>query len=288
MKRYADLHIHTCLSDGSGTAAQALALARKNNVSYLSITDHNTMAAYTREAWEAADRLGLRLISGVELDTIFKGKQFHLLAFGAGTDNQRLIEACAHNARVQEDSNLSLLRRMEKDGLDVREKEYEKYEIPPGRGGWKLLNYLFDAGMTKTLLEGLKYYGQYGVDSDKIPFVDLDEAVRIVKEASGVPVLAHPAEQLPYNPYEADHTPFWSALNELLETGMEGVECVHPLHSFGLQEELAALCRERGLFISGGTDYHGAFFSKQKQTIGGQMVGADLVGRLIDSVAGKG
>lgn len=287
MKQYVDLHIHTCLSDGSDTVAQALALASKNNVPYLSITDHNTVAAYTQEAWEAADRLGLRLIPGVELDTIFKGKRFHLLGFGMDAGDRRLAEACAHNARVQEESNLSLLRRMEKDGLGVREKEYEKYEIPPGRGGWKLLNYLLDTGMTRTLLEGLKYYGQYGIDSNKIPFMDLQEAVRVVKGASGVPVLAHPAEQLPYNPYETDHAPFWSALNELLEAGIEGVECVHPLHSFGLQEELAALCRERGLFISGGTDYHGAFFSKQKQTIGGQMVGLDLVGKLIDSIKEK-
>ncbi len=64
----------------------------------------------------------------------------------------------------------------------------------------------------------------------------------------------------------------------------EGVECIHPLHGFGLQRELLALCRERGLYISGGTDYHGSFFSKQKQVIGGQFVSLDSVSKLINHI----
>ncbi len=69
-----------------------------------------------------------------------------------------------------------------------------------------------------------------------------------------------------------------------MQAGIEGVECIHPLHGFGLQRELLALCQERGLYISGGTDYHGSFFSKQKQVIGGQFVSLDSVSKLINHI----
>ncbi len=287
MKRYADLHIHTNMSDGSDSVGEVLARAGGNGVSFLSITDHNTVSAYSEEAFRKADRMGVKLIPGVELDVIHEKKQYHLLAYGVDLQNSGLREVCAYNAGVQEEYNLSLLRRMEKDGVGVSEEEYHKYKMPLDRGGWKLLNYLLDTGVTGSLLEGVKFYGQYGFDSNQIAFVSLEEAVRVVKEASGIPVLAHPAEQIAYNQYDRRHDDFWSALDALLQAGVEGIECIHPLHGFGLQKELIALCHEKDLFISGGTDYHGQFFSKQKQTIGGQMVDADLVGRLLDLIAGK-
>lgn len=284
MKQFADLHVHTNLSDGSDTVSEVLALASENNVSYLSITDHNTLAAYTEDTFKEADRLGVKLIPGVELDVIHDGRQYHMLGLGIDFKNERLLKACAHNAEAQEGYNLALLRLMERDGLGVHEADYHRYEIPAGRGGWKLLNYLLDIGSTKSLLEGLKYYGQYGFKTNAIKFISLKEAVEIVKSASGVPILAHPAEQIPYDQYISDNSAFWSAIDNLLETGLEGIECIHPLHGFGLQRELTALCRERGLYISGGTDYHGQFFSKQKQTIGGQFVTFDVSEKLLNKI----
>lgn len=283
MKRFADLHIHTSCSDGSDSAAEVLALAQENQVSWLSVTDHNTLDAYRGNIRDQAQRLGVHVIPGVELDVIHKGKQYHLLGYGIDTHHEELLHVCGQNVRAQEEYNLSLLQYMEKDGLGVSEKAYHGYEIPRGRGGWKLLNYLLDAGVTGTLLEGTKYYKQYGFDSNRIAFVPLAEAVRVVKAASGVPVLAHPAEQIPYEAYAASQDSFWSRLDDVLATGIEGVECVHPLHGFGLQRELISLCRARGLFVSGGTDYHGNFFHKQKQTIGGQLVGVEIVEKLLEA-----
>ncbi len=284
MKQFADLHVHTNLSDGSDSVYEVLALAERNNVSLISITDHNTVAAYTEEAFSEARRLGVELIPGVELDVIHDGKQYHMLGLGVDHKNTELQKACAHNALVQEEYNLSLLRLLERDGLGAVEADYERYEIPAGRGGWKLLNYLLDSGITGSLREGLKYYGQYGFNSNTIRFISLKEATEIVKGAGGVPILAHPGEQIPYEQYGGDNSGFWSELDSLLSAGAEGVECIHPLHSFELQDELTALCRERGLYISGGTDYHGSFFSRQKQVIGGQFVKQDSVSKLINHI----
>lgn len=282
MKQFADLHIHTNLSDGSDSVSEVLRLAQDNNVSFISVTDHNSLAAY-ETLWDEAGQPGLNIITGVELDVIYVGKQYHLLAYGVDTQNTQLLHVCAHNTQVQEENNLALLRCIEKDEPGVSESDYRKYEIPQGRGGWKLLNYLLDTGVTSTLLEGTKYYKQYDFDSKRIEFVSLEEALQVVKGASGISVLAHPGEQIPYEAYGASQDTFWSSLDDVLQTGIEGIECIHPLHGFGLQRELISLCQARGLFITGGTDYHGSFFSKQKQTIGGQLIAADVVKRLIQA-----
>ncbi len=284
MKQFIDLHIHTDKSDGSDSVCEVIQLAQSNNVSVISITDHNTMDAYTEETMRQARSAGVQLIPGVELDVIYNGKQFHLLGFGIDVHNSKMREVCAHNLTVQEAYNLDLLRCMEKDGIGVSEKDYMEYQIPKSRGGWKLLNYLLDIGLTKSLLEGTKYYKQYGFNSNTIKFVSLEEAVKVIKEAGGVSVLAHPAEQIVYNQYESQHDAFWTSLNELLQTKIEGIECIHPLHGFGLQRDLINFCNENGLFASGGTDYHGHFFNKQKQTIGGQLIGAEIAGKLIKNV----
>ncbi len=284
MSRFVDLHVHTELSDGSDSVCEVLALAARNHAAYLSVTDHNTVAAYAEDTFLEARRLGVKLVPGVELDVIHEGRQYHMLGFGVDVEDRGLLEVCAHNARVQEEYNLELLRRMERDGLGVAETDYNRYVMPKGRGGWKLLNYLMDTGLTGSLEDGLKYYGQYGFRTNTIKFTRLKEAAGMVKSAGGVPILAHPGEQIPYDPYGADNSGFWQELDGLLDSGIEGIECIHPLHGFGLQRELIALCRERGLYISGGTDYHGGFFSGQKQVIGGQFVSLDSVQKLINHI----
>ena len=282
MEKYVDLHIHTCCSDGSDTAEEVLKLAVTNSVSILSITDHNTLEAYSERLFCLSEQMGIVLVPGVELDVQFKDHQYHLLGYGIDVNNNRLREVCMHNSAVQEAYNVEVLRCMEKDHVGVSEEEYNQYVIPNGRGGWKLLNYLLDIGITTYLLEGIKYYKQYGFDPSRINFVSFEEAVEVIKDAGGVSVLAHPAEQIPYNQYDDNHDIFMEKISDILLEKVEGIECIHPLHDFELQRKLVLLCNEKNLYVSGGTDYHGSFFNKQKQTIGGQFIKEDVVRKLID------
>ena len=281
MKQFVDLHIHTNMSDGSDSVHEIIELAHNNNVSVISITDHNTLEAYTDDTFLCASHAGLSLVPGVELDVRFEGRQFHLLGYGIDLQNSRIREVCAYNSAVQEEYNLNLIKCMEKDIIGVSVKDYLDYQIPLGRGGWKLLNYLLDIGLTQSLLEGTKYYKQYGFNSNTINFVSLEEAVKVIKEAGGISVFAHPAEQIAYNQYDKQHEDFWNTLREILKSNVAGIECIHPLHAFGLQKELINFCNERGLYISGGTDYHGHFFNKQKQTIGGQLIEINIAEHLL-------
>jgi hypothetical protein len=170
---------------------------------------------------------------------------------------------------------------MEKSNYAVSEREYGKYTVPKGRGGWKLLNYLLDTGITTSLLEGTKFYGEFGFDSNQLRFVSLTEAVKTIESASGIPIIAHPAEDICYGEDDNSKTAFYRTIESILATGVKGIECVHPSHPFDLEKELAAFCKTRGLYISGGSDYHGSFFGKQKQKIGSQFVSMELVNKLV-------
>ena len=281
---FVDLHIHTSASDGSDTVQEVLQRALENNVSVVSITDHNTIQAHRENAVSEAERMGIKIIPGVELDVIYKNRQYHLLGYGVDLENRKLIEICGYNAAVQERSNLMLLRKIANEIPEISEAAYEEYNIPKGRGGWKLLNYLLDLGVTSSLHEGLKFYGQHHVDSSKLPFVSMAEAVKVIKEAGGIPVLAHPGENIPYYHYERVHDDFYQTLEDILLSGIEGIECIHPLHDFYLEQDLISLCKARGLFITGGSDYHGRFVSRQKEKLGGQFVTGNTVKEFLSKI----
>lgn len=283
---FVDLHVHTCHSDGSDTVEQVIRHARRNRGDVIAITDHNTLAAYQDAKISEVCSAGLTVIPGVEIDVNHNGRSHHLLGLGIDLENTELAAFCAYSAQKQEEYNVALLKLLERDIPGVSQKGYDRYEIPAGRGGWKLLNYLLDIGVTHSLREGLRFYGQYQFNVNDIPFPTLAEAVQAVKKASGVPIIAHPAYDIPYNPYEADHSLFWSALESVVETGIEGVECIHPVHGFALEQELIDFCKERNLLISGGSDYHGQFYSGGKTKLGGQFVDAKTVDKLLDRLMG--
>lgn len=281
---FVDLHVHTCLSDGSDTVAQVSQQAKENGLTAISITDHNTVAAYQGEELKAAEALGLTVIPGVEIDVIHNGRSHHMLGLGVDVTDRALLDLCADSAEKQERYNLDLLALLERDVPGVSKEAYDRYEIPAGRGGWKLLNYLLDMGVTRELREGLRFYMQYGFNVNTIPFVSLQKAAQVVKSAGGIPIIAHPGEDIPYSPYEADHSAFWAALESVLEAGVQGVECIHPVHDFELEQELLAFCEKRGLLISGGSDYHGQFFSRAKAKVGGQFVRSETAAGLLTAL----
>jgi predicted metal-dependent phosphoesterase TrpH len=275
---FVDFHIHSNFSDGSDTCLQILNKSMENGVSLISITDHNTVTSIKSMKQLANEHPAIIWIPGVELDAKFRDKGYHILGYGI-SDNTNMSELCEYNQKVQEDYNSRLLECICKEDKRVSMGEYNTYKQPGSRGGWKLLNYLFDKEITGSLLEGTRYYGKYGFNTNSIEFASVNEACKVIRDSGGVPILAHPIENIPYVGAEKS---FFNQITTLLNEGVEGVECIYPLHSELLEGDLVQFCLENNLYISGGTDYHGSFFNKQKQKIGGQFVKAEMVIKLLD------
>ena len=87
-----DLHIHTNKSDGEFSPIEILNFAKENNVKYLSLTDHDSLDAYTEDVFKKAKELEINLITGVEISTKIDKCGIHVLGYNVDINNVALNE----------------------------------------------------------------------------------------------------------------------------------------------------------------------------------------------------
>lgn len=251
---YADLHIHSCYSDGSYTPAEIVVRARQAGVKMLSVTDHNAVQG-TLEIAPLAAEAGLEYIGGVEIDALHGGRDIHILCYGADLDNERLMQRIRHARRRLDEMSVELLRRMlpEHHGLSLA--EYEQSVHDTRRGGWKMLQYLQAKGVTNDLKSGFVYYDRYGVTYADAGFDAAETVIEAIHAAGGRAVLAHPGVVFPVDRLSV----FEKHVLDVLELGLDGVECYYPRHNASVTRRCLDICNARGLMITAGSDCHGAF-----------------------------
>ena len=246
----ADLHIHSTRSDGTFTPAEIVAEAVGRGVGCIAVCDHNVIAGM-REAEPVARAAGLRFIPGVEIDSIMMGMDAHILCYGADFSDPALSAAIIHaRARLDRMSD-DLLERMLPDYPMLDMDEYARSAHDIRRGGWKLLQYLCDKGVTKAMSEAYPLYDRYGVTYAAAGFAPAEEIISLIHAAGGCAVLAHPGVTCPENPL--------ALVRHAVGLGIDGVKCCYPKHSSELTQALTALCDEAGLTVTAGSDCHGAF-----------------------------
>ncbi len=247
----ADLHIHTCFSDGAQTPQEVVDAAVAKGLSVISVCDHDTIAAYEslRPICQAA---GLCLVQGVELDVYWHGSLLHLLGYAFDAENVQMLKLMQKTRRELMEISVRMVRSMLKDYPQLSMEDYAKFSYAPGEGGWKGLHYLRARGLTASLMEGLSFHRQYG--GFRPDYYDIEEACSIIKEAGGVPVLAHPGCWWPQMPED-----FAAILDDLKSLGVGGIECHYPEHTEAFTNFCVDYCRTNDLRITCGGDGHGGF-----------------------------
>lgn len=254
MMGFADLHIHSQYSDGTFTPEEIVRRARRAGVSFLSVCDHNVVEGTARTE-TLAIAAGLRYIHGAEIDSIWDGVDVHILCYGADIAHPALTAVLRHARRKLDDMSVELLRRMAADYPALSISEYDQMAHDPRCGGWKLLQYLLQKGVTAKLKDGFPLYARYGVTYADAGFQDIETIARAIHAAGGRAVLAHPQV-----------TFAGEGIGELerrvlgaMEMGLDGVECHHPAQDGGVSRYLRALCDAHGWMITAGSDCHGDF-----------------------------
>lgn len=249
-----DLHIHTTATPHhSSWAPETLAQAAADaGLHAIAATDHNTTAS-VRALQAAGARLGVRVVSGVEIDSGFGGKLWHTLVYGVAPDAPALLALCAavfeRNMADAAELRGTLARRgfalPELDDLgrspnvaDVGAALARNNDLPgriPGEDAES-------AGMRYILTELPGGYRPIGVD----------EIVAVAHAAGGVAVLAHPGREkgIYAIPATADD------IAALVAAGLDGVEVFYPSHSEAQRTQYLDLARRHGLLVTGGSDSH--------------------------------
>ncbi|TDP89348.1 hypothetical protein EDF62_3433 [Leucobacter luti] len=246
-----DLHTHSVHSDGT-TRPDAIAReAADIGLAGFALTDHDTIAGWD-EARAAAAGAGIAFLPGMELTTQHDGRSRHLLAYGIDPGATELFTALSLVRSARLDRAREMVRRVSRD-YTIRWEDVVGEEDARTVGRPHIADALVAAGyfadrstaFEMVLYPGSAYYiGTYAIET-------LD-AIRMVREAGGRSVLAHPAAT------RQRRATTGGELTALAAAGLWGVELNHPENRADWLPPLVAAVAALGLETTGASDYHGA------------------------------
>lgn len=257
----ADLHIHTTASDGCWTPERLLEESKKVGLEFLAVTDHDSVDNLALTA-QLAKEEGLHFLPGVEISCTLEGELFHILGLGVDYRHAGLAELLASNRELMAQKDDESIKTLISRGYPLDYAHYQNYEYDPARGGWKALNFLIDQGICTGPGDFFsKLFAQEPVPFPVFPHPE--KVMKVIKEAGGVAILAHPGGNLGGDLNKPNHQ-LAETLSHFLEIGIEGLECYHPSHTPAVIEACLNFCRKNRLLISGGSDCHGEIIPSRK------------------------
>ncbi len=244
----ADLHTHSSSSDGQFSPARLVKLAEAANLQALALTDHDTVGGLD-EFMRAGRHSPVETIPGVEISCEIKEGRYHIL--GYYLDWQK--PAVAQKLKYYEKSRAERVRKM-MDILRSKTRTTLTFEKVAAQAGKNLIGKphvaqaMVEEGLVESTDEAFKKYLASGQMLDAAPKerMGVREAVRLIKSANGVPVLAHPV----LYPGELEGLNFRGL-------GIEGLEVYYSDNEPGDHLKYLNLAREQDLLVVGGTDFHG-------------------------------
>ena len=247
-----DLHTHSTASDGSLTPTQLIISAKEQGVDRLALTDHDTVAGL-REAIAAGQKYGVRVIKGIELSVNYEAGELHLLGYGFDDLNIKFTATVAKLQISRAERNHKIVSKLNEQGYSISWDTIHDIAgggvIGRGHIGQALMNAgYFDS--IQTVFEQLLSTGAPAyVDRFRL---ELREAIRLIHNAGGIAVWAHPG--LHGDELEVmldDLLPHWA------DAGLDGLESDYNLHSIELRDRLRAVADSHGMIYTGGSDFHG-------------------------------
>jgi len=265
-----DLHIHSQSSDGALTVEEIFKEAKLRTIGFMSITDHDSIGCQ-EIAMDLAGKAGIRFVSGVELNVTFShpryrdGKPVSLdfLGYQFDAKNKELKEKLQQMANYREERAAKILsnlnREFEKEGIQKLTKNaFEEIQssVDGVLGRPHIADYLVKKGIVKTRQEAFDKY-LVKCDVPKYPLY-LEEASRLVRNAGGKLVLAHPND--PHGTSLVTLTKSLLEQTEIIEESMlgfiDGVECWHSRNDAQTTNHYVEFARKHGLILTGGSDCH--------------------------------
>ena len=239
-----NLHTHSRCSDGTLAPAELASAVSKAGIGWFSLTDHDICSG-----WDDLEPLlkwtGIRFLRGVELSTSLHDN-LHVLGYGLDIRN-KVFQAKLEDFRARRVERVrKIIDRLKEQGIDVPFDELRTgAEHCCGRP--HIADLMRNRGLVKTRQKAFEKYIAYGRPAYVPPCgPGIEEAIRTIKDAGGIAVLAHPG--VVRNILE---------LGEWKEMGLDGIEAFYPAHTVAATREFLAMAKAHGLLVTAGTDYHG-------------------------------
>lgn len=265
-----DLHTHSTASDGLLAPSQLVRQAREAGLDLIALTDHDSTDGVP-EALEAGAGEGVQIIPGIEVNTTLPERrgEAHVLGYYVDMDDARFQESLRfiREARVRRAEQI--VERLRSQGFDITwERVRELAQGTVGRPHIALA--LMERGYATSIADAFDKYISPGKPA-YVPRYKLSpqDAVRLIRSAAGVPVLAHPGGITEL----AEHV-----LPDLVHAGLLGLECYYGDYDEATVSRLVETAGQFGLMTTGGSDYHGP--NVHPTPLGGRYVPPEIAGQL--------
>lgn len=246
----ADFHIHTHYSDGVFSPEKIVDLAVDAGLEAIALTDHDNVLSYqAAKNYIDKNNINLQIIKGLEVNTLYKDYEVHILGYFPDDTNSDFVAMLKAQQQARLKQAKEIIRLLDKkEGIKISLEDIKNMVAEGGSiGRPHIAKAITNAGGTNGVIEA---YNKY-IHKDSPVYVERKtvspfDAVEIIYDAGGIPVIAHP--------YDIDIAA--KLIKELMNCGLRGIEAYHRKHSPAIVEYFSSMAEELGLIVTGGSDFH--------------------------------
>jgi hypothetical protein len=265
--KFADLHLHTLFSDGTYTPEELVSSAIKKRLSAIAIVDHDTVGAVGL-AIEEARESDLEVLPGIELSAAYNNQEIHILGYLIDYKKKSFLEKLESLKSNRVERVYKMSAKLNALGINLAPESVFALAGSGTVGRLHIARALVKEGLVGSVFEVFqKYLGDNGPAYVLGFRFSPKDAIRFIKDAGGVPVLAHP-----YILRNDELIP------EFAKLGLMGLEVYYPEHSQGMINYYLELAKKHDLLVTGGSDCHGK--AKPEVRLGAIKVPYELVTKL--------
>lgn len=279
--RFVDLHVHSTKSDGTYTPQELVNYAMEKGLSAFSLTDHDTVDGI-EEAMEYARELCLlydikgsatnvktsdcngatsgamppmvpEVIPGIEFSTEYQGKDVHIVGLYIDIHTPSFEQHLRDFVESRNVRNEKMCKSLQGIGMDITyEKLLERF---PGAVITRAhyAKYMLEKGYIKSMAEAFeRYIGDYSPHYIPREKVTPEQAISLILEAGGIPILAHPIL------YHLSDARLEELVVQLKAAGLIGIEAIYSTYAPAEERQIRRLAEKYNLLLSGGSDFHGS------------------------------
>ncbi len=267
----ADLHLHTTASDGKLSPEELVRKAADLGVEAIAITDHDTVEGITSALEAAKEFPQLMVIPGIEISTETPEGEAHVLGYFLDYNNPKLKNTLNELRNARFNRGYEMVNNLANIDINI---DWERVQELAGKDGSvgrpHVAEALLERGYVSSFREAfIKYIGRgcpgYAARKKVTPV----EAIELILDANGLPVLAHPG-------YVKQIETF---IIPLVEAGLKGIEVYFSGYSPNTSAHLIDLAEKHSLIVTGGSDFHGI-----DDHVGGELGCIDLPKEALDKL----
>ena len=266
----ADLHLHSTASDGKLSPKELVRQAAEDGLRVIALTDHDSVDGVPAALAAALEFPSLEVIPGVEIGTDVPHGEVHIVGYFVDYKSELLLSRLESLRNGRQDRAQRMIAKLRDLGIHIEWKRVQELAGEGSIGRPHIAQAMYEKGYISSLKEAFdKYIGRNGpayAEREKLTPI---EAVEFIVKASGLAVLAHPAD------IESKE----NLLHQLKDAGLVGMEVYYGNYSTETVHNLLALARKHGLIPCGGSDYHG-LDALNEAPIGGTDIPDESVERL--------